>query len=48
MEHIGSVGFGFWVMPIIALIMLLVQAAVMFAIVYFATRLAIRHERRPS
>jgi hypothetical protein len=33
---------------VIALVSLLLQGGAIFAIVYFATRLAIRHERRAS
>ena len=48
MDTIGSGGIGFAFVPLFALLMLIVQGAMMFAIVYFATRLAIRHERRPN
>lgn len=43
MNSLGSL-----VVPAFALGMAVVEGAVLFAIVYFAARLAIRHERRAT
>lgn len=43
-----NIGSGQVLMPIAVLGMLAVEGAVVFAIVYLAARLAIRHQRRSS